>query len=69
MDLNDLNFGQPSIVDMSTDEAIELLRRIRLSRRSSSTASSRKKKKSSKLPKLTIEQCSILMKMLKEGGI
>jgi topoisomerase IA-like protein len=62
-----------SISDMSTDEAIELLRQIRLSRRTMKASTARKKastakvkKATEKATKLTPEQAKKLLEML--GG-
>lgn len=67
-DLNDL--GIPALTDMSTDEAIENLRQIRLSRRipkkKQSKSIVKKKQKAKAVPKVTKQQAANLLKLL--GG-
>lgn len=57
-----------SIADLSTDEAIELLRQIRLSRRivkkTQSAATQTKKQAKKAIPKLTQDQAANLLKLL-----
>jgi len=59
-----------SISEMQTDEAIELLRQLRLSRRipkkKQSKATVKKKAKAKAIPKLNAEQAKELLKLL--GG-
>ena len=64
-DLNDLN--HPSITEMQTDEAIELLRQIRLSRRVpvKKVRTIRKKLAS---PKVNSNQAAELLKILAGGS-
>lgn len=70
MDIDDLN--TTSIADMSVEEGLELLRQIRLSRRTpkksskkkSSSSSSKKAKKQQ--PELTPEQAAKLLELLGE---
>lgn len=65
-DLDDL--GYKSITDMQTDEAIELLRRIRLSRRIpvKTTKVYTKKQSVKEIPSLSSEQAAELLKILGE---
>ena len=64
--IEDLDFT--SISDMSTDEAIEHLRQIRLSRRTPvkkvSTPKQVSKDAAKKLPKMTADQAKKLLEML-----
>jgi predicted hydrolase (HD superfamily) len=57
-----------SIADLNTDEAIELLRQIRLSRRvvkkTQSVATQKKKQSKKAMPKLTQDQAANLLKLL-----
>lgn len=66
--LDDL--GIPSITDMNTDEALELLRQIRLSRRvpvkKNSTRSSPRKAQQKALSNIDADQAAELLKLL--GG-
>lgn len=62
--IDDLDYK--SISDMSSDEAIELLRQIRLSRRIPVTKKKTTKKSIKKSPKLTQEQAKKLLNMLEE---
>ena len=65
--IEDLDFT--ALTDMSTDEAIEHLRQIRLSRRTPVTKPRKKtgaKAKSKPLPKLSPEQAKELLKMFGE---
>jgi len=66
--IEDLNYK--SISDMSSDEAIELLRQIRLSRRTPIKKPKKKlaksKAKSKAIPNLTSEQAKKLLKMIGE---
>ena len=65
-DLNDLNI--PSITDMSSDEAIEHLRQLRLSRRTpnkkKSAATKGKIKQAKTAKKITSDQAKELLKLL-----
>lgn len=62
-DLNDLNL--PSITDLGTDEAIEMLRQIRLSRRVPiKKVIKNPKKKAKKAPEVNTDQASELLKIL-----
>lgn len=62
---------QQSISEMSTDEALDLLRQIRLSRRIPKTSSKKraktKAKKTTPLAKLNMTQAQKLLELL-EGG-
>jgi len=64
------DLGKKSMADLSNDEALEMLRQIRLSRRtqkaSSKKASATKAKKTQKSGKITADQAKQLLKML--GG-
>lgn len=64
-DLDDLGFT--SITEMQTDEAIELLRQIRLGRRVPNKPPTSRTSKSKKLttPKVSDEQAAELLKLLK----
>jgi len=65
--LDDLN--TTSISEMSPDEAIELMRKIRLSRRTPTTTkakSTSRKAKAKKLPPLSADNAAELLKIL--GG-
>lgn len=62
-DLNDIDI--PSITDMNTDESIELLRQIRLSRRiPAKRAIKNIKKKVKSIPKINTDQASELLNIL-----
>lgn len=62
-DLDDLTI--PSITDMNTDEAIEMLRQIRLSRRIPVKKTKQTTKKKLKAaPKINQDQASELLKIL-----
>lgn len=67
-DLEDL--GYKSISEMSSDEAIEYLRQVRLSRRvpvkTKATKSSKKTNKATAPAKLTSSQAADLLKLLEE---
>lgn len=63
-DLDDLDYT--SISDMSQDEAIELLRQIRLSRRVPVKTQQGKRKKTKKAPEVSADQAVELLKIL--GG-
>lgn len=63
--LDDLGFT--SITEMNNDEALELLRQIRLSRRTSTKTVSVKKAKEKTAPKLDINQATELLKLLTGG--
>ena len=70
-DLEDL--GYKSVSEMNTDEAIEHLRQVRLSRRvpvksKKATKSSKKTKKAAAPAKLTKSQASDLLKLLEESN-
>ena len=60
--LEDLN--QPSITDMGTDEAIELLRQVRLSRRIPVKSATKSKKAVKTKPKIDANLASELLKIL-----
>ena len=65
--LNDLNI--PALTDMSSDEAIEYLRQLRLSRRipvKKTKSKTTTKKKSKVTPKINTKQAQELLKLL--GG-
>lgn len=62
-DLDDLN--NPSITELGTDEAIELLRQVRLSRRVPVRKASKKKVKEA--PKVNAAQANELLKILTGG--
>ena len=64
--LDDLN--HPSITEMQTDEAIELLRQIRLSRRVPVKKVRTISKKSKQVPKVNSNQASELLKILVGGS-
>lgn len=68
-DLDDLNID--SITDMSKDEAIELLRQVRLGRRTPVKMTSKKStpkqlRKLKQTPEISAEQAAALLKLL--GG-
>lgn len=63
-DLDDLNYK--SITDMDTDEALELLRQIRLSRRVPVKKSKTTNKKKKAEPKISADQAAKLLELL--GG-
>lgn len=64
--LDDLTI--PSITEMSTDEAIEMLRQVRLSRRIPVKKTKQiTKKKSKAAPKVNSDQASELLKILTGG--
>lgn len=64
--LDDL--GYTSLTDMSTDESIELLRQIRLSRRIPvKKATKTSKKKSKAAPKPSADQATELLRILTGG--
>jgi len=54
----------PSITEMSTDEAIEYLRQLRLSRRTPVKKQSSKKSQAKALPKINKDQAAELLKLL-----
>ena len=63
------DLGKKSMADMSQDEALELLRQIRLSRRTQKVpkpSSTTKAKKSTSTTKMSVEQARQLLKIL--GG-
>ena len=62
--IDDLEYK--SISEMTTDEAIEHLRQIRLSRRIPVKSSKGKKKKTKALPKVNADQAAEILKLL--GG-
>jgi len=64
--IEDLN--HPSITEMQTDEAIELLRQIRLSRRIPVKKVRTISKKSKQIPKVNPNQAAELLKILMEGN-
>lgn len=64
--LEDLN--HPSITEMQTDEAIELLRQIRLSRRVPVKKVRTISKKSKQTPKVNSNQAAELLKILAGGN-
>lgn len=64
--LEDLN--HPSITEMQTDEAIELLRQIRLSRRVPVRKVRTISKKSKQVPKVNSNQAAELLKILAGGS-
>ncbi len=65
-DLDDLPI--PSITDMSTDEAIDHLRQMRLARRQPHIPSTKsiKKKESKAMPKMSADQAANLLKFMEE---
>lgn len=63
--LEDLNYV--SITDMETDEAIEMLRQIRLSRRIPVKKVSKTKKKAKATTKVSSNQAEELLKILTGG--
>lgn len=66
-DLDDLTI--PSITEMGTDEAIELLRNIRLSRRiPTKKVTKTTKKKAKTAPEINSNQASELLKILTGGN-
>lgn len=67
-DLDDLGFT--SITDMGRDEAIELLRNIRLGRRTpvKSTKFSASKKSQAKTPSVNADQAAEILKILTGGS-
>lgn len=65
-DLDDL--GYTSISDMSQDEAIELLRQIRLSRRVPVKTTKKSTSSKRKAPQVSAEQAAELLKILTGGG-
>ena len=64
--IEDLN--HPSITEMQTDEAIELLRQIRLSRRIPVKKVKTISKKSKPAPKVSSNQAAELLKILAGGN-
>lgn len=64
-DLDDLGFT--SITEMSTDDAIEMLRQIRLARRTPLQPTKVVTKKQTKAPKVNAEQAAELLKLLTGG--
>jgi hypothetical protein len=65
-DLNDL--GYKSLTDMETDEAIEMLRQIRLSRRIPVKKVSKITKKKKTVSKVSTNQAEELLKILTGGN-
>lgn len=66
-DLDDIAI--PSITEMGTDEAIELLRNIRLSRRiPTKKVTKTTKKKAKTAPKINSDQAGELLKILTGGN-
>ena len=65
-DLNDLNYT--SVSEMQVDEAIEMLRQIRLSRRVPVRKVKTTTKKSKQAPKVNSNQAAELLKIL-GGGV
>lgn len=63
-DIEDL--GYPSIADMQTDEALEMLRQIRLSRRTPTKSSKITTKRSTASVKVSTDQAAELLKLI--GG-
>ena len=65
-DLDDL--GYPSITDQSTDEALETIRQIRLSRRTPTAKPKKatKAKKKKEVPKMSANDAEEILKLL--GG-
>lgn len=67
MNLEDLNYTP--ISDMQTDEALELLRQIRLSRRMPKKVTKKAKKTTTKITtKVSPNQAAELLKILTNGG-
>jgi hypothetical protein len=64
--LDDLNYT--SISDMQTDEALELLRQIRLSRRIPDTTRRKKSTTTKHSTKVNADQAAELLKILMGGG-
>ena len=63
--IDDLDYK--SITDMNQDEALELIRQIRLSRRTPTTKA-KSKKKSKATPKVDANQAAELLKLLTGGN-
>jgi hypothetical protein len=66
MNLEDL--GYTSVSDMQTDEALELLRQIRLSRRTPKKATKTRKVNVKVATKVDANQAAELLKILTGGG-
>jgi hypothetical protein len=66
MNLEDLNYT--SISDMQTDEALELLRQIRLSRRIVKPSTRKSTKTIKQSTKVNADQAAELLKILTSGG-
>jgi hypothetical protein len=64
--LDDLDYT--SISDMQTDEALELLRQIRLSRRIPNTTRRKKSTTTKSNTKVNADQAAELLKILMSGG-